>query len=110
MDDTEAVAERNVDVFGVNSGEILRVRWKCNGNETELTNCPTTDLKFCGANLLAHNSAGVYCFGKTSLSNRHTFLCIQCYCDLVWVFIHKDKLIQLQEITMKDAGKMKSDW
>lgn len=61
---TQAVAERNVDVFGVNSGEILRVRWKCNGNETKLTDCRTTDLKLCGANLLVRNSAGVYCFGK----------------------------------------------
>lgn len=79
MDNTEAVAERNVDVFGANSGEILRVRWKCNGNETELTDCPTTDLKFCGANSLAHNAAGVYCFGKTTyLTDIHFCRSINC--------------------------------
>ena len=88
MNNTQAVAERNVDVFGVNSGEILRVRWKCSGNEAELADCPTSDLMFCGANLLARNAAGVYCFGKTlqSLSNGDLVLhmCMQClHCELV---------------------------
>lgn len=64
MDNIKAVAERNVDVFGRNSGGILRVRWNCDGDEAQLTDCQTDNLKFCGSSLRARNSAGVYCFGE----------------------------------------------
>ena len=59
---TVAVEERNPNVFGEGSEEIIRVTWNCTGEEAKLINCVTTPAS-CGMDA-RRRPAGVYCFGK----------------------------------------------
>ena len=53
--------ERDTNVFGEGSGQIVEVEWDCKGGEASLLDCPR-EPRDCNHN----RDAGVYCFGKTN--------------------------------------------
>ena len=59
----KAVEQRNPNVFGRGSEDIVRVMWDCTGNETKLVDCPSTP-DVCVAPYNRHNPAAVHCFGN----------------------------------------------
>ena len=67
--------ERDVNVFGEGSGQIVEVEWDCEGGEASLLDCRTAPRN-CGHD----KDAGVYCFGKTNqyitILYRFIFSCV----------------------------------
>ena len=79
-DGTLAVPVRDIEVFGEGSGDIISVRWMCNGSETSLLHCLREQIPY---RIHEHKrDVGVHCYGKLTSSNTvyidctDTLLCI----------------------------------